>query len=122
VSIGNEEKVVRYVGRLQSVVESDGFEGFFHADAGDHAQATLNALLIIGAVETAALLRRAMWVFEGGEPSPERTTRREELSRVDEAGRALLRRLDESFRRGNGELTRALTEYSQRFEETCAVA
>lgn len=122
MSIRNEEKVVRYVGRFQSAVVSDGFEGFFHADAGDHVQATLNALLIIGAVEAAALLRRAMWVFEGGDPPRERTARREGLSRIDEAGRSLLRRLDESFRRGNDELTRALTEYSQSLEEPYLVA
>jgi hypothetical protein len=62
MSIRNEEKVLRYVERFQTAVVSDGFEGFFLAQAGDHAQATLNALLIIGAVEAAALLRRAMWV------------------------------------------------------------
>ena len=122
MSIRNEEKVVRYVWRFQSAVVNDGFEGFFHSDAGDHAQATLNALLIIGAVDAAALLRRAMWVFDGGEPPPSRAARREELSRVGEAGRSLLRRLDESFCRGNGELTRSLTEYSQALGEPCVVA
>ena len=121
MSIRNEEKVVRYVERFQSAVVSDGFEAFFHSDAGDHAQATLNALLIIGAVDAAALLRRATWVFDGGEPPPERAARREWLSQVDEAGRDLLCRLDESFRRGNDELTRSLAEYSQALEEPCAV-
>ncbi|HEX8146932.1 MAG TPA: DUF4375 domain-containing protein [Pyrinomonadaceae bacterium] len=122
MSIRNEERVVRYVERFQSAVACDGFEGFFHADDGDHAQATLNALLVIGAVDAAALLRRAMWVFDGGEPPPRRAARREELRRVGEAGRSLLRRLDESFRRGSDELTRALTEYSQSLEEPCDVA
>jgi hypothetical protein len=62
-----------------------------------------------------------MWVFDGGEPPPERAARREWLSQVDDAGRDLLCRLDESFRRGNDELTRSLTEYSQALEEPCAV-
>jgi hypothetical protein len=121
MSIRNEEKVVRYVERFQTAVVSDGFEGFFLAQAGDHAQATLNALLIIGAVDAAALLRRAMWVFDGGEPPPDRAARRERLNQVGEAGRSMLRRLDESFRRGGGELTRSLTEYSQALEEPCVV-
>lgn len=121
MSIRNEEKVVRYVERFQTAVVSDGFEGFFLADAGDHAQATLNALLVIGAGDTAALLRRAMWVFDGGSPPCERASRREVLDRVDEAGRSLLRRLDESFRRSSDELTSALTEYSQALEEPCLV-
>jgi len=119
--VRNEEKVMCYVERLQSAVLSDGFEGFFDSDAGDHAQATLNALLIIGADDAAALLRRAMWVFDGGEPPPEREARREGLSQVGETGRDLLCRLDESFRCGNDELTRSLTEYSKALEETCAV-
>jgi hypothetical protein len=119
MSIRNEEKVVRYVERFQTAVVSDGFEGFFLVQAGDHSQATLNALLIIGAVDAAALLRRAMWVFDGGEPPPALAARREELNQVGEAGRSMLRRLDESFRRGSDELTRALTEYSQALEEPC---
>ena len=119
MSIRNEEKVVRYVERFQTAVVSDGFEGFFLADAGDHAQATLNSLLVIGAGDTAALLRRAMWVFDGGEPPRERASRREELNRVDEVGRSLLRRLDESFLRSSGELASLLAEYSQSLEELC---
>lgn len=117
-----EEKVVSYVERFQTAVLSDGFEGFFHDDAGDHAQATLNALLIVGAVEAAALLRRAMWLFDGAAPPPQRAVRREELSRVGEAGRSLLRQLDESFRRGSDKLTNALTEYSEMPEEPCVAA
>jgi hypothetical protein len=117
MSIRNEEKVVRYVERFQSAVASDGFEGFFHADAGDHTQTTLNALLVIGAIEAAALLRRAMCVFDGAAPPRERMARREELHQIGEAGRSLLRRLDESFHQINDELTRSLTEYSQLLAE-----
>lgn len=117
----NEEKVVRYVERFQSVAASDGFEGFFHAAAGDHAQETLNALLVIEAIDAAALLRRAMWVFEGGVPPREQMTRREALRQIGETGRFLLRQLDESFRRGNDELTRSLTSYSQSLEERYCV-
>ena len=113
MSIWNEEKVVRYVERLQTAVASDGFEGFFSAEAGDHAQATLNALLIIGAVDAAALLRRAMWVFDGAAPPSERSLRREALLRIGASGRSVLRRLDAAFRRHDGDLTRLLTRYSR---------
>jgi hypothetical protein len=122
MSIRNEEMVVLYVERFQTAVVSEGFEGFFLGQAGDRAQATLNALLIIGAVDAAALLRRAMWVFDGGEPPPDRAARREALNQVGEGGRSVLRRLDESFRRGGDELARSLTEYSQALEEPCVVA
>jgi len=119
---GNEEKVVRYVERFQSVVAGDGFEGFFHADAGDKAQETLNALLVMKAIDAAALLRRAMWVFEGGAPPREQLARREALRQIDETERSVLRHLDERFSRRNDELTRSLTRYSQSLEERYCVA
>jgi len=118
---GNEEKVVRYVERFQSVVAGDGFEGFFHAAAGDKAQETLNALLVMKAIDAAALLRRAMWVFEGGAPPREQLARREALRQIDETERSVLRHLDERFSRRNDELTRSLTRYSQSLEERYCV-
>ena len=109
----NEEKVVRLVERFQSAVSGDGFEGFFHADAGDDAQATLNALLVLKATGAAALLRRAMWVFDGAAPPSEQSLRREALLRIGASGRSVLRRLDAAFRRHDGDLTRLLTRYSR---------
>ena len=117
MSKGNEEKVVRYVERFQSIVASDGFEGFFHAAAGDYAQETLNALFVIKAFNAAAMLRRAMGVFEGGEPPREQMARREALGQIGETGRSVLRQLDERFSRRNDALTRSLTRYSQSLEE-----
>lgn len=119
---GNEEKVVRYVERFQSVVAGDGFEGFFHADAGDKAQETLNALLVMKAIDAAVLLRRAMWVFEGGAPPREQLARREALRQIGQTERSVLRHLDERFSRRNDELTRSLTRYSQSLEERYCVA
>ena len=122
MSKGNEEKVVRYVERFQSVVASSGFEGFFHSAAGDDAQATLNALLVIGAIDAAVLLRRAMWVFEGGTPPREQMARREALGQIGETGRFLLRQLDEHFCHCRDELRKSLTRYSQSLEERYCVA
>lgn len=121
LSIQNEEKVVRFVVRFQAAVASDGFEGFFYADAGNHAQATLNALLVMKAIDAAALLRRAMWVFEGGAPPLELNARREALRQIGEAGRSVLRQLDGSFCRHNRELTSSLSRYSQSLDERCCV-
>ncbi|MCM3902633.1 MAG: DMP19 family protein [Pyrinomonadaceae bacterium] len=121
MSIQNEEKVVRFVERFQAAVAGDGFEGFFRADAGDYAQATLNALLVMQAINTAALLRQAMWVFEGGAPPPEQNARREALSQIDETGRSVLRKLDGSFRHYNDELTSSLARYSRSLNERYCV-
>jgi Domain of unknown function (DUF4375) len=122
LSLRNEEKVVRYVERFQTSVASDGFEGFFHADAGDQAQATLNALLVMKAINAAALLRRAMWVFEGGAPPLEQNARREALSQIGETERFVLRQLDKQFRSHTAELTSSLARYSRLLDERyCAV-
>lgn len=121
MSNGNEEKVVRNVERFQSVVASDGFEGFFHAHAGDDAQATLNALLVMKAIDAAALLRRAMWVFEGGAPPREQHARRQALGQIGETERSVLRQLDERFRSRNDQLTRSFAHYTQSLEERYCV-
>ena len=121
MSIQNEEQVMRYVERFQAAVACEGFEGFFQADAGDCAQAMLNALLVMKAINTAALFRRAMWVFEGGAPPPEQNTRREALSQIGETGRSVLRQLDGSFRHCNDELTSSLARYSRSLNERYCV-
>jgi len=122
VSIQNEEKVVRFVERFQAAVANEGFEGFFQADAGDYAEATLNALLVLKAIDAAALLRRAMWVFEGGVPPREQNARRDALSQIGDTGRSVLSQLDGSFHRYNAELTRSLARYSRSLDERCCVA
>jgi hypothetical protein len=121
VDIRNEEKVVRFVERFQASVASDGFEEFFRANTGDYAQATLNALLVMNAINAAILLRRAMWVFDGGTPPLEQNARREALSQIDEPKRAVLRRLDGSFRHCNDELASSLARYSRSLDERCCV-
>jgi Domain of unknown function (DUF4375) len=122
LSIPNEEKVMRFVERFQSAVASGGFEGFFYADAGNDAQATLNALLVMKAIPAAALLRQAMWVFEGAVPPAEQNARREALRQIGETGSSVFRTLDGSFRRRNDELTISLSRYSQLLDDRCCVA
>ncbi len=122
MSRGNEEQVVRLVEGFQAAVASDGFAGFFYADAGDFTQATLNALLVLKAIDAAALLRRAMWVFEDAAPPPDQRARRAALSQIGETGRSVLQQLDRSFRHHNDELARSLVRYSRSLDERCCVA
>lgn len=122
MGIRNEEKVVRFVERFRSSVASDGFEGFFYAEAADDAQATLNALLVMKAANTAALLRRAMWVFEGGAPPREQYARREALRQIGETERVVFHQLDGSFHRYSDELTSSLASYSRSLDDRYCVA
>ena len=121
MNMTNEEKVVYYVERFKSIVAKDGLEGFFCDTAGDDAQATLNALLVIGAVDAAALLRRAMWLFEEAAPPREQAVRRKVLSQISEDERSLLDRLNKDFSRHKYELSQLLTQYAQTLEERCCV-
>jgi Domain of unknown function (DUF4375) len=122
VSIRNEEKVVLFVERFRDSVASDGFEGFLHAEDADDVQAMLNALLVMKAVNTAALLRRAMWLFEDGVPPRERHARLEALRQIGETGRSVFHQLDGSFRRYTDELTSSLGRDSRSLDERCCIA
>jgi hypothetical protein len=121
VSIQNEEKVMSYAERFREIVATGGFKGFFLSADGDHAQATLNALLVIKAIDAAALLRRAMCLFECGTPPQDRTARRQALDQIPDEGRTILRQLDQYFPRCNNELEKSLNVYSWSLEERCYV-
>ncbi|MCM3869382.1 MAG: DMP19 family protein [Pyrinomonadaceae bacterium] len=122
MSRGNEEQVVRLVERFQANVAAHGFEGFFHGDAGDFTQATLNALLVLKATDAAALLRRAMWVFEDAAPPSDQRARRVALGQIGETERLVLQQLDRSFRNHYDDLARSLARYSRSLDERYCVA
>lgn len=117
MSTRNEEKVISYAERFREVVASRGFEGFFLSVDGDHSQATLNALLVIRAIDAAALLRRAMCLFECGTPPQDLTSRHRALEQIPEERRSVLRQLDRYFPRCNNELAESLNAYSRSLEE-----
>ena len=71
--------IQRLIGRLEAEVNNGGFDQFFFNSAGDDAAPTIQALELIGATKTAAIVRRACRKFPGGMPPADRERRQELL-------------------------------------------
>jgi hypothetical protein len=91
------ERIVHCVDGLERDVNNGGFSQFFFNSPGNQTQETLAALQEIGAEHTARLVERAMSVFPGGRPSPDRSQRQDQLDALTEAHTAALSELDDQF-------------------------
>lgn len=69
------ERVAYCVDAVEREVNNGGFRQFFDNSSGDTALDTVAALEAIGAPQAAALVRRAIAVFPGGEPPADRDER-----------------------------------------------
>jgi uncharacterized protein DUF4375 len=69
------DDVERLVGELEAEVNNGGFDQFFFNSAGDNASKTIEALEVIGAQKTAAIVRRACAKFPSGMPPADRNAR-----------------------------------------------
>jgi len=67
---------------LEAEVNNGGFDQYFFNSAGDNAEAALAGLKEMGASGAAALLERAMAVFPGGKPPPDRFKRQDAMEKV----------------------------------------
>lgn len=70
------------IDELESEINNGGFDQFFYNSAGDHTEDTIRALVKIGAVHTADIVRRAASKFPGGMPPKDRDTRQELLEAI----------------------------------------
>jgi hypothetical protein len=73
------EDVRRLIDALEAEVNDGGFDQSFFNSAGDEAAATIEALELIGASRTAAIVRDACARFPTGMPPPDRFVRQELL-------------------------------------------
>ena len=74
--------VQRLVEELEAQVNNGGFDQFFFNSAGNESEPTIRALEAIGAIRTAAIVRRACARFPGGMPPADWSARQELLERV----------------------------------------
>jgi hypothetical protein len=92
-----DEKVIYCAYYLDAEVRNGGFDQFFFNSQGNLAAETLDALLAIGAPQTAALLRRACDAFKPDEPSPDRDVRWRQMDRIHPEVREVWHTLDEIY-------------------------
>jgi hypothetical protein len=93
----NHDEVERLVGELEAEVNNGGFDQFFFNSAGDEAAETIEALEVIGAHRTAAILRRACATFPGAMPPTDRDARQGLLLDVVSPGGDAFEAEDEAF-------------------------
>jgi HEAT repeat protein len=97
---------------LKCEVSNGGFAQYFVNSSGDHADETLDALAMIGALQTADILRRAMNLFGADGPSSDQDERHEQLASRDDAI-AFLRELDTEFYKYPDRLLERLADYAR---------
>jgi hypothetical protein len=73
------ERAVLAIWWLEGEVSNGSFDQYFHNSSGGDAAQALRGLTMIGAVRNAEILRKAMAVFPGGQPSPDRKTRHDQM-------------------------------------------
>ncbi len=86
--LNDVERLFVFVENVEREVNNGGFDQFFLNSSGDYARESYEALNTIGATKAAAILKRAMSIFPGGEVPKEAEMREEELEKTGEDGRA----------------------------------
>jgi hypothetical protein len=93
------ERTFRLVDELLLELANGGFFQYFMDSAGDHAAEAVEALRVIGAARTAALVEEAWGVVGGDGRAPEREARFERMAALTEEAKFRLIGLDERFYR-----------------------
>jgi len=86
-NLSPHEKVFQCVWGFEAEVNNGGFNQYYFNSAGDHAAETVKSLEVIGANQTANLVRRANMLFGEAGPSPDRFKRQKELFALEDAGK-----------------------------------
>jgi len=93
----NPELVVKLVEDFEAEVNNGGFDQFFFNSTGDFSIETLEALELIKANKTAAILREACNRFPSGIPPSDRTVRANLMSATVSPNSSEFDSLDERF-------------------------
>ena len=107
------EQTVYCLDALEREVNNGGFDQFFFNSSGNTALQTLAALERLGAQHPAGLVRRAVAVFPGGQPSADRDERETQMEALPESARELWSQLDDEFYEYKDNLTALERAYVQ---------
>lgn len=105
------DKVFVCVWSLEAQVNDGGFDQNYFNTSGDWAFDTPNALLVIGATHTAAIVERGNALFGDSGPYPDSTVRQDQLEGLSEAAQNALNSLDDEFYRYTEDLSALLAAY-----------
>ncbi len=91
------ERLVSYILWFHTDVAIGLLEPFFVSERGTHAQAMLEALQLIGAINNANIFECALSVFPFSRPSREHAQRRQQLHDAGQGRRMLFNALDRAY-------------------------
>lgn len=95
---------------LEAEINNGGFDQFFFNSAGDYTEETIQALIKIGALHTADIVKKAAAKFPGGMPPKERDDRQELLEDISPDSDAF-ENFDEEFLAYEDDLASLLSCY-----------
>jgi hypothetical protein len=75
----DRQQVVSLIEAFESEVNNGGFDQFFFNSLSDNTSEIIEALQVVGAVKTAAILKKAAAMFPGGMPPKDRFERQDLL-------------------------------------------
>jgi len=96
---------------FEGQINNGGFDQYYFNSYGDNAVATVNALIEIGAKETADILSKSFKVFPNGKPSEIRAKRQTQLDALTKTQQDYLDKLDDEFYEYPNDLSQLLTKY-----------
>jgi hypothetical protein len=86
---------------LEAAVNNGGFAQFFFDSAGNRAEAALTGLKEMGAAGAAALLKRTMAVFPGGQPPADQSKRQKVMQQIAAQSKPVWSQCDSEFYKFN---------------------
>jgi hypothetical protein len=107
----SNERAILAIWELKGEVDNGGFAQYFFNDSAIHAWEAVPALELVGAVNTAEIVRRALSVFLNGAPSGDSDVRDRQLEKVGEKERALWRALGTEFYKDPDDLEKLIYKY-----------
>ncbi len=108
------QKVLLMVYDFEGEVNNGGFNQFYFNSTGDYSHETVEALLKIGAVETAEVVKRANSQFPNNEVPKDRTKRQELLITIEDKAKATWEECDNKIFRNKEYLSEYLVEFTKK--------
>ena len=96
-SLNKKERIIYTVWWLEAEVNNGGFHQYFWNSAGDHSSEALDSLKLVGAIQTASLLKSAIKIAFDGEVPKERSVRQKILEENEELIQNKLGKIDFEF-------------------------
>jgi hypothetical protein len=109
--LNSSQRAFLFVENLEREINNGGFNQFYFNSSGDFSEETVNALLEIGAKNTAEIIKKANSEFKDGIVPKDRTERQTELELIEENAEENWNKCDSEFYEYQDDLTELLITF-----------